>query len=72
MLIVLSERLHDDIQCLRSEIQTKNILLREAQAIIYEKCDHIWIRDSIDIDLDTSKTIIYCERCRLNKPMELK
>lgn len=38
---------------------------------IYEKicsyidnnCKHVLIRDSIDISLDTSKTIIYCEIC---------
>lgn len=38
---------------------------------IYEKicsyidknCKHVLIRDSIDISLDTSKTIVYCEIC---------
>ena len=38
---------------------------------IYEKicsyidknCKHVLIRDSIDISLDTTKTIVYCEIC---------
>jgi hypothetical protein len=30
-------------------------------------CVHIFIKDLIDIDPDRSQTIIYCEKCYMNK-----
>ena len=30
------------------------------------KCDHLWIEDDIDIGLDGTQRIKYCQRCELN------
>jgi hypothetical protein len=30
-------------------------------------CDHEWINDTIDIDMDTSKEICYCVKCEVSK-----
>jgi hypothetical protein len=67
MLIDLSKMLQQDIQFLIEELENKKNKLRETKLIIYDNCEHKWITDSIDIDPDTSKTIIFCEYCQLNK-----
>jgi formyltetrahydrofolate synthetase len=30
-------------------------------------CNHVWFKDSIDIDPDRSKTIEYCKLCELSR-----
>ena len=37
---------------------------------IHENCNHNIIEDSIDIDVDYSKTIYYCDTCRLTFNIE--
>tara|TARA_Y100000590_G_C14937587_1_gene719966 strand:- start:7 stop:234 length:228 start_codon:yes stop_codon:yes gene_type:complete len=66
-LISFVQKLRLEIQFLESDIEEKKIRLREAEEVIYQNCQHNWITDYIDIDLDTSKTIIYCKYCCLNK-----
>ena len=35
----------------------------EKKGISLEKCNHVFIRDLIDVTPDLSKEIIYCEKC---------
>lgn len=34
---------------------------------IKNKCEHEWVNDSIDIDLDRSQDICYCVKCEVTK-----
>lgn len=34
---------------------------------IINKCDHNWVNDTIDIDLDRSQKICYCIKCEVTK-----
>lgn len=48
-------------------IQSKQQLLDEINDYIYDQCDHEWIDDHIDIDIEKSQQICYCCKCELNK-----
>ena len=34
---------------------------------IKDKCEHDWVNDTIDINLDSSKNICYCVKCEITK-----
>jgi hypothetical protein len=68
-LIYTKKIIENDIIFLQSQLQTKKLLLQEIKTKIDENCNHTWITDLIDIDPDTSKTIIYCEHCEKSKPI---
>jgi hypothetical protein len=38
-------------------------LFRELETLCMCYCNHVWAEDYIDIDLDRSQKIIYCELC---------
>ena len=48
-------------------IETKIIMNKSNDTIIYENCKHNFITDIIDIDPEKEKTICYCTICELNK-----
>jgi len=37
------------------------------QTIIYNKCNHSFVKDTIDYGLDQTKDICYCEKCGFTK-----
>lgn len=47
--------------------EKKKLLLNEIDAHLFENCQHKWYRDVIDIGLERSQTIHYCEICTLSK-----
>ena len=49
------------------QIKQKNIMNKSNDTIIYEKCEHNFITDIIDINPEKEKTICYCTVCELNK-----
>ena len=55
--------------CVECEHQVKTI--KEIQKMnndrVYEKCEHNFITDIIDINPEKDKTICYCTICELNK-----
>ena len=59
--------LEREVQSLHNEIEFKRELLTEIKTYCRNNCTHKWIDDLIDIDPDTTKRIIYCEKCELNK-----
>jgi len=67
-LVYTRKIIESDVIFLQSQLETKKHLLKEINKRIEENCNHNWITDLIDIDPDTSKTIIYCEHCEKNKP----
>ena len=66
-LIYTKKIIEADLCFLRSQLETKEHLLHEINTRIDENCHHSWVTDLIDIDPDTSKTIIYCKHCEKNK-----
>ena len=51
----------DDLVCMLSNY--KYIIENK----IDDLCEHEWVNDLIDIDLDTSKHICYCSKCEITK-----
>lgn len=48
-------------------IETKKMYINKINTLLYNTCNHEWKYDSIDIDPDTTKSIIYCTKCLINK-----
>lgn len=48
-----------------NSLKKYNILLNNTNSLLYKYCNHNRVYDSIDIDPDTSKTIVYCNKCLL-------
>lgn len=40
-----------------------NKIIKEMNSFLLKYCDHIWVYDSIDINLDRSQQIRYCKNC---------
>lgn len=46
---------------------TLNVYLDRINKVIFSRCQHEWVEDSIDIDPDKSETITYCSICHYTK-----
>jgi len=66
-LIEVQRMVKTTVMLLKDELETKQELLKKIENVIYKNCEHNWIDDWIDIDPDTSKHIIYCLHCELQK-----
>lgn len=51
------------------ELQDESLkkILNDIQTYISNNCNHKWINDSIDIDLDKSMNITFCEICSMTQ-----
>lgn len=61
--VTLFNRNVEQTQASQSIIAQCLILIFRIKLRIKEICDHIIVEDDIDIDVDRSQHIIYCERC---------
>ena len=50
-----------------SKLEVINIISNIVNDVINDLCEHNYIYDTIDIDLDRSKTICYCSICGIPK-----
>jgi hypothetical protein len=48
-----------------NSLKKYNTLLNKINRLLYKYCIHNKVYDSIDIDPDNSKTIVYCDKCLL-------
>lgn len=48
-------------------LKQKKEFLEKINKYISNNCDHEWINDSIDIDVEKSQNITYCNKCEKNK-----
>lgn len=53
-------------QVLENKIKFNNNLIEKINKILFEKCDHEWVNDYIDIDCEYGKNISYCKICNIN------
>jgi hypothetical protein len=51
----------------KSKLRIVTSISNSVNDIINNLCNHDYIYDTIDIDLDTSKTICYCSVCGISK-----
>lgn len=70
-IIRMKEWIENDIQAMKEtiKIQEDHVLL--LNKFINSYCDHSWEKDYIDLDLDNSKIIQYCKKCRITKTEKL-
>ena len=48
-------------------LKQKKEFLEKINKYITDNCDHEWVDDSIDIDVERSQNITYCNKCEKNK-----
>lgn len=48
-------------------LKQKKEFLEKINKYISDNCNHEWINDSIDIDVEKSQNITYCNKCEKNK-----
>ena len=48
-------------------VKKKREYLSKINKYISENCDHEWVNDTIDIDVESTKDICYCYKCETNK-----
>lgn len=48
-------------------VDKHNVLLNNINNKLRNTCKHNFVTDSIDLDVDISKQIIYCSKCYLNE-----
>lgn len=52
-------------------LNKKKEFLEKINNYIYNNCEHEWVDDYIDIDVEKSQQIRYCWKCEANKESEL-
>ena len=48
-------------------VEKKKQFLHKVNQYISNHCDHEWVNDIIDIDVERSQNICYCIKCETNK-----
>ena len=48
-------------------LNKKKEFLEKINKYISDNCEHEWVNDTIDIDVEKSKQITYCYKCETNK-----
>ena len=48
-------------------LKKKKEFLEKINKYISDNCEHEWVDDSIDIDVERSQNITYCNKCEKNK-----
>mgnify|MGYP001176361945 CR=1 FL=1 len=48
-------------------LNKKKEFLEKINKYITDNCDHEWVNDYIDIDVEKSQNITYCNKCEKNK-----
>ena len=67
LIIKLKKHMEIEVQSLKNQLEDKTELLEELRQYCNEHCQHIWIYDWIDTDVENSQQIIYCEKCEISR-----
>ena len=66
-LILVKKKLENEIMFLKSDIMEKEEILRKIKRVIDDNCQHNWITDYIDTDVERTERITYCDICEKSK-----
>ncbi|MCK5158589.1 MAG: hypothetical protein KAR08_05505 [Candidatus Heimdallarchaeota archaeon] len=64
-LIELKQQCEREIHTLTNIIETKKEMLEKIENDLLTKCNHEWIIDYIDVEIEKTDTIKYCKHCEL-------
>ena len=70
-IIRMKEWIENDIQAMKGTIQIQEDHVLLLNKFINSHCNHSWEKDYIDLDVDKSKIIQYCKKCRITKTEKL-
>jgi hypothetical protein len=62
-VIDLIDSVDEFIYCNQTDDSELGVLKTVLRGFLINNCEHIIIKDDIDIDLDHSQTIHYCSKC---------
>ena len=65
MLMRCSDTMEPDIDNINDLV--KEFIEKHKNSVSPTLCDHHFVNDSIDIDLDRSTEIVYCDKCYITK-----
>ena len=66
-LILVKKKLENEIMFLKSDIMEKQEILRKIKRVIDDNCQHNWITDYFDVDVERTERITYCDICEKSK-----
>jgi len=66
-MIDLKKSLERDILAMKYTLERRKTELKNLEAFLLEFCEHNWVDDDIDITLEKSMMITYCDNCELQK-----
>jgi len=66
-LILIKKKLENEIMFLKSDIMEKQEMLRKINRVIDKNCQHNWVTDYIDVDVERTERITYCDICEKSK-----
>ena len=66
-MINLKKSLERDVQAMQCVLERRKTELKNLEAFLLEFCEHNWVDDDIDITLEKSMRITYCDNCELQK-----
>jgi tRNA A37 threonylcarbamoyladenosine dehydratase len=64
-LIELKQEYEREIYTLTNILETKKEMLEKIENKLLTKCNHEWIIDYIDVEIEKTDTIKYCKHCEL-------
>jgi len=65
ILINIKDEYDREIETLNNIISIKRDTLKEITSILSLQCQHDWITDYVDVDVERSEIIKYCKKCNL-------
>jgi len=65
ILINIKDKYDREIETLNNIISIKRDRLKEITSILSLQCQHDWITDYVDVDVERSEIIKYCKKCNL-------
>ena len=66
-LILVKKKLENEIMFLKSDIMEKQEILHKINGVIDKNCQHNWVTDYIDTDVERTERITYCDICEKTK-----
>lgn len=66
-MIILKLSFEREIAFIKDTLERKKENLKTINAFVRKYCEHEWIDDYIDIDVERGMNVTYCKHCELSK-----